>query len=45
MNDVSEKFSSFASGCSVSSGISRASVNTASWLPASGVSVKTSHTT
>ena len=40
-----ERFISRASGCSCSSGISRASVKTASWLPASGTSVKTSATT
>src|SRR6185369_11375909 len=37
--------SSRASGWSLSSGISRASVKTASWFPVSGVSVKTSATT
>jgi hypothetical protein len=42
---VSEKFISFASFCSCASGISRASVKTASWFPASGTSVKASHTT
>ena len=36
---------SFASGWSRSSGISRASVKTASWLPSSGLSVNTSATT
>src|SRR6267378_6528898 len=41
-NTVSEKFISRAIGCNSFSGTSRASVNTASWLPASGVSVNTS---
>jgi hypothetical protein len=44
-NTVSEKFISRASGWSISSGISRASVKTASWLPSRGLSVKTSATT
>src|SRR5919109_1478519 len=42
---VSLRFISRASGWSSSSGMSRASVKTASGLPASGVSVKTSATT
>src|SRR2546428_11257706 len=42
---VSEKFIPRAIGCSRFSGTSRASVNTASWLPASGRSVKTSQIT
>src|SRR5262245_55951810 len=42
---VSEKPISSASACIVSGSIPRASVNTASWLPASAVSVKTSTTT
>ena len=41
-NTVSERFVSFASACIVSSSRSRASVKTASWLPARGTSVKTS---
>ena len=39
---VSDRFVSRASACIVSESRSRASVKTASWLPASGVSVKTS---
>ena len=42
---VSEKPISSASACIVTGSRSRASVNTASWLPASGTSVKTSATT
>jgi hypothetical protein len=42
---VSEKFVSRASACIVSGSRSRASVKTASWLPASETSVKTSTTT
>src|SRR3989442_12690734 len=42
---VSEKFISRAIGCRRCSGTSRASVKTASWLPASGRSVKTSQIT
>jgi hypothetical protein len=42
---VSENAISFASACIVASSRSRASVNTASWFPSSGVSVKTSATT
>ena len=42
---VSENPISSASACIVSASTSRASVNTASWLPASGRSVKTSATT
>ena len=42
---VSEKFISRASDCMSSLVRSRASVKTASWLPVSGVSVKTSATT
>ena len=38
----SEKLISLASDCSRSSGISRASVKTASWLPANGTLVKRS---
>ena len=41
----SEKPTSFASACMTAESIARASVNTASWLPVSGVSVKTSTTT
>ena len=44
-NTVSEKLISRASACIVCESSSRASVNTASWLPASGRSVKTSATT
>ncbi len=44
-NTVSENAISFASACMVASSRSRASVNTASWFPSSGVSVKTSATT
>ncbi len=44
-NAVSESCSSRASACIVSSSRSRASVNTASWLPARAVSAKTSTTT
>ena len=44
-NTVSENAISFASACIVGVSRSRASVKTASWLPASGVSVKTSATT
>ena len=39
---VSEKPISRASACIVSASSPRASVNTASWFPVSGVSVKTS---
>jgi hypothetical protein len=42
---VSLKLISRASRCRLVSGISRASVNTASWLPLSGSSVNTSTTT
>jgi len=44
-NTVSESFSSRARRCMSSAEIPRASVNTASWLPSSGVSVKTSSST
>ncbi len=44
-NTVSERFISRARTCMVSSSTSRPSVKTASWLPVSGVSVKTSATT
>jgi hypothetical protein len=44
-NTVSEKPISRARGWSRSSGSARASVKTASWLPVSGSSVKTSATT
>jgi hypothetical protein len=44
-NTVSAKFISRASACMSTSLRSRASVKTASWLPASGTSVKTSQTT
>ena len=42
MKTVSEKPISSASACIVSASSPRASVKTASWLPVSGVSVKTS---
>jgi hypothetical protein len=44
-NTLSEKFISRARACMSPSSRSRASVKTASWLPVSGRSVKTSQTT
>ncbi len=44
MNVVSEKFISRAIFCISSDGMSRPSSTTASWLPASAFSVKTSTT-